>query len=42
MRGGGSVACATDRSKAVILVWFLLNKNAGNSALCRLLLLWFV
>ena len=45
-RSGGSlsppVACATDRSKAVIWVCFLLHKNAGNSALCSLLLLWFV
>ena len=42
-RRGGSlsppVACATDRSKAVIWVWFLLHKNVGNSALCSLLLL---
>ena len=31
-----------DPRKAVIWVWFLLHKNAGNSALCSLLLQWFV
>ena len=36
------VACAADRSKAVIWVWFLLHKNVRFSALCSLLLLWLV
>ena len=34
------VACAADRSKAVIWVSFLLHKNFRFSVLCSLLLLW--